>query len=145
MRSDGLGSTERTETKVNDAATRAAVRPDWVEIPGLLNHFRTALLVLSRGGGSYQQRMTAVRLELAPLSLSSIPIDLQPHFRTLQKTWDEAWARSAIAGTSPQDHAFSSEESMQRTAFHEALLALFEAAVRDTALLEAKRARSSGY
>ncbi|WP_336486486.1 hypothetical protein [Methylobacterium nigriterrae] len=129
---------------MNGAGKIAAGRPDWVDDPVLLHRLRTALLVLSRGGGTYQQRMTAVMLELTPLSLSSFPVDLQPHFKTLQRTWDEAWARSGSSGTAQQVHTFSNEESNQRTAFHVALLALFEAAVRDTALLEAERAQSTG-
>ena len=122
---------------------KPASRPDWADNPGLLVRLRNAVLVLNRGAGTYQQRMTAARLELTALPVSGFPPDLDPHFRTLQKTWSEADQRSADAGTAGSGATFSDQASKQRAAFHMALITLYEAAVGDAALIEAERARSN--
>ena len=121
---------------------KLASRPDWADNPGLLVRLRNAVLVLNRGAGTYQQRMTAARLELTALPVSGFPPDLDPHFRTLQKTWNEADQRSADAGTAGLGATFSDQASKQRAAFHMALITLYEAAIGDAALIEAERARS---
>jgi hypothetical protein len=110
-------------------------RPEWAGDSGLIRHLQEAVRYLLRGQYEYDRRMKVAMGHLLILRSGEFPADLQPHFSVIQETARQA----TIEGATTTMVRYKGLVPAQRDAFAAALLALYDAAVGDRAVLETSR------